>query len=47
LAGLLGADRGNIAGLDTVFYVVFAAALAAVVSSFFMRARPARSSSEI
>ncbi len=42
LAGLLGADRSDIAGLDTVFYMVLAAAVAATLSSFAMRARPGR-----
>lgn len=41
-AGVLGADRSDIAGLDTVFYVVLAAAVAATLSSFAMRARPGR-----
>ena len=42
LAGLLGADRSDIAGLDTVFYVVLAAAVATTLNSFAMRARPGR-----
>lgn len=43
LAGLIGADRGDVGGLDTVFIFVLAAAIAATISSFGMRSRPARS----
>ena len=42
LAGMLGADRGDVTGLDTVFYVVLAAAIAATVVSFGLRSRPGR-----
>lgn len=40
LAGLIGIDRSNTDGINLVFFVVAASAIAAVIASTFMEARP-------
>ena len=40
LAGLIGIDRSNTDGINLVFFVVAASAVAAVIASTFMEARP-------
>ena len=40
LAGLIGIDRSNTEGIDTVFLIVTAAAIVAVISATFMKPRP-------
>ncbi len=40
LAGLIGIDRSNTEGIDTVFSIVTAAAIIAVISATFMKPRP-------
>jgi len=40
LAGLIGVDRSNTDGINLVFFVVATSAIAAVIASTFMEARP-------